>query len=45
MLKVYAGLLGLVALFVMAAIGALNIDAITEVNYLAYQAERPGMSL
>jgi hypothetical protein len=38
-------LLVLVALFVMAAIGALYINAITEVNNLAYQAERPGMSL
>jgi hypothetical protein len=43
MLKLYAGLLVLVALIVMAAIGVGSLIAITDVSYLAYQAERPGM--
>jgi hypothetical protein len=44
MSKVYAGLLVVVALFALAALGMLILVAITDVNYLALPPERPGMS-
>jgi hypothetical protein len=44
MSKVYAGLLVVVALFAMAALGMLILIAIMDINYLAFPTERPGMS-
>jgi len=44
MSKVYAGLLVVVALFGMAALGALILVAITDVSHLAFHAYSPGMS-
>ena len=44
MSKVYAGLLVVIALFAMAALGALLLVALTDVGYLAFPIENPGMS-
>jgi hypothetical protein len=44
MSKVYAVLLVVVALIAVAALGTLILVTITNVNYLEFQAERPGMS-
>jgi hypothetical protein len=44
MSKVYAGLLVVVALITMAAIGTLALVAVTDVGSLAYRALKPGMS-
>jgi hypothetical protein len=44
MSKVYAGLPVVVALIAMAALGTLILVTITDVSYLEFQAERPGMS-
>jgi len=44
MSKVYTGLLVVVALFTMAALGTLILVAITDVSYLAFHAYSPGMS-
>jgi hypothetical protein len=44
MSKVYAGLLVVVALITMAALGTLILVTITVVSYFEFQAERPGMS-
>ena len=44
MSKVYAGLLVVVALFTMAAIGTLALAVVTDVGYLAYRMLKPGMT-
>jgi hypothetical protein len=44
MSKVYSGLLIVVALFGMAALGMLILVAISDVGYLAFQTYSPGMS-
>jgi hypothetical protein len=44
MSKVYAGLLVVVALFAMAALGTLFLVAFTDVSYLAFPTESFGMS-
>lgn len=44
MSKVYAGLLIVVALTSMAAIGTLGLIAVTDVGYLAYRVLKPGMN-
>jgi len=44
MSKVYAGLLVVVALFAMAALGMVILVAFTDVSYLAFQTTSPGMS-
>jgi hypothetical protein len=44
MSKVYAGLLVVVALIAMAAIGTLALVVVTDVGYLVDQALKPGMS-
>jgi hypothetical protein len=43
MSKVFAGLLVLVALFAMAALGMLILVAFTDVSYLAFPTVSPGM--
>lgn len=44
MTKVYGGLLVVVSLMAMAAIGTLTLVVVTDVGYLAYRALKPGMS-
>jgi|HubBroStandDraft_4_1064222.scaffolds.fasta_scaffold4598003_1 hypothetical protein len=44
MSKVYTGLLVVVTLFAMAALGTLILVAIADVSHLAFPTESPGMS-
>jgi hypothetical protein len=44
MSKVYAGLLVVVALITMAAIGTLTLVVVSDVSSLAYRVLKPGMS-
>jgi hypothetical protein len=44
MSKVYAGLLVVVALITMAAIGTVGLVVVTDVGYLAYRVLKPGMN-